>query len=145
MLIINGTLKISIKDPTLMLFFHWQHNTIRKSIRSLILEKILGPMLRGMQPITAEREAELRVEVINKLQAVTQMLDKWNFIAQTSALSAADLACYNEIVQLKFLDFDFNEWPKIKSWIEDIERLQIVQETNGELLAIVEKFAAPQA
>ncbi|CAG9317343.1 unnamed protein product [Blepharisma stoltei] len=126
-------------------FFHWQHNTIRKSIRTLILEKVIGPKLRGMQPITAEREAELRADAINKLRDVTQMLEKWNFIAQTSDLSTADLACYNEIVQLKFLNFDFNEWPRIKSWVEEIERLQIVQETNGELLAVVEKFNTPQA
>ncbi|CAG9328604.1 unnamed protein product [Blepharisma stoltei] len=126
-------------------YFHWQHLNIRRFVRLLVFEKFVGPMWKGLPPITSERETEIRADIAKTLQSINDMLDNGKYIGRTQELSIADIACYNEIAQMKIAAFNYSDWPKVKLWMEEIEKLEAVKTTMVGFKEVVDSLGFPSS
>ena len=55
-------------------------------------------------------------------------------------ISIADISVFNEILQLKYLDYDLTKYPKIMAWYDRINSLEEVQKIIKPILFYIDKY-----
>lgn len=119
-------------------YLHWHHHHIRLGCAMYLQSKYMFPLIYGkafndFEMFTAEARDDA-------FEMISGIFSDGLFVARTQEVSVADLACYFEIVTMKWLGFDLGKFPKISEWMEKIGRIEEVKELDKRLFKMTPIF-----
>ena len=110
-------------------YLNWHHLNVRFGCGGYLYRKFVKPKLTG-RTIPKETEKEVLLNQRKSLLFLENILESHSYVARTEHPSIADLSCYAELVQLRMIQFDFNRYPNISSWMQRIESYEGVKKAH---------------
>lgn len=100
-------------------YLHWHHMSVRRGIHGYLEEFRLIPKATGNPP---NMEVVRFLEHIKNdtLKFIDKKLEKYPYIAGTDHLTIADISCFCEIVQMRFVGENLSPYPNILRWKKTI-------------------------
>lgn len=120
-------------------YLHWHHGNTRNCSFYFFYAFLNMTLLKG-KPNPAKLE-ELRPAVEGAFKYIEGRLEHAKGVAGTAEHSLADLACYNELSYMRMTEWDFSKYPKISSWLQEIDTIGPVQSVNKEVEDLMKTLA----
>lgn len=119
-------------------YLHWHHHHIRLGCSMFLQSKYMFPLIYGKPfPDFEKFTIEARDDAF---EMISNIFNDGLFVARTEKVSIADLACYFEVVTMKWLGFDFGKFPKICEWMKKIAEIEEVKELDRRLFRMTPIF-----
>ncbi|CAG9313795.1 unnamed protein product [Blepharisma stoltei] len=121
-------------------YLHWHHNNVRRGIHGFLEYSRFMPRVMGYQP-SEDVVNFLREIKVKTLEFLDKKLEKNEFVAGTENMSIADISCFCEIVQLRFIGEDLSIYPHIIRWKKSIWALPEIQNSHQTFLKIMKNIS----
>ncbi|KAM3140683.1 Glutathione S-transferase theta-1 [Paramecium bursaria] len=121
-------------------YLDW-HHTGTRNITQFFYDFILGPyfMKRPAQENKEQRLQELEY-YLSFIEKVFLGEGKFQFIQNQPTLSIADLSLINELLGLFGMNYDFNQRPILKKYVEQLLSVPEIRETNKDFFELLGYF-----
>jgi glutathione S-transferase len=131
------------KDPKIRArinaYLHWHHAATREPLITYIRVKVIEPRFFGAPELTEETEAPYKAKLEEWFQVFGWQLMETNYAARTQEASIADIFAYNEMFSVhQFVDLE--RYPKVKTWFDEIGRIEVVKEYSEQVLEVEAKL-----
>lgn len=114
-------------------FWHWHHQALREKKDEYIMPKIVMPLIAGTPLPTPDEEVKMRKTLDDAISHFEWVLSETGYAARTPKATIADIFAYSEIAMIQMLKIQIAEYPKIKTWFDEIGANPIVQEVHEKL------------
>ena len=118
-------------------YLHWHHQGLRAICKKYLFVKHVAPAYLGAPPLSEEKDQEFRLLYEDTLKTLTWVLSETHYVARTNGPTIADVFAYNEILNSLLLGVGLNNYPEIKNWFDEIERVPFVLENCRTLKELI--------
>lgn len=106
-------------------YLHWHHLNVRYGCGFFLFNRYAAPKLYGK----SSEELEIFTNECreNAFEIIEKNLKKTGFVAGTQEVSIADLACYCEVLAMRWANLSFEKWPEMEKWMGKIGEIPEVK------------------
>ena len=109
-------------------FIHWHHQALRERKDEYLVPKVVMPLIAGAAPPSAEDEVKMAKSVDDAMKDFDLLLADTGYAARTAGPTVADIFAYNEVAMLQLLKIDVAQYPRVKTWYDEIGSNEVIQE-----------------
>lgn len=119
-------------------YLHWHDGNTKHCTSYYFQSFVLSKLFK--KGVDKGKIEQLRPLVEAALRYIEGKVQKTGAVAGTQEPSLADLACYNEVCNLRSTDWDFTGLPGVTAWLKEMEGVAAVRAVNEEVNELIKSF-----
>uniref|UniRef100_A0A7S3KCJ2 Glutathione transferase n=2 Tax=Euplotes crassus TaxID=5936 RepID=A0A7S3KCJ2_EUPCR len=115
----------------------WYHSVLRQGAAPVVFKTVFSKFFGMKFP---EDEIKMHHKILKlSLKNIENIFLKDDFLAGPE-ICIADLTFYNEILQLKYVEYDLSKYPKLLAWCDRMAAIPEVQKITKVILSFIKAF-----
>lgn len=122
-------------------YLDWHHTNTRRCAQFIVSQEY--PNVDFVKKLNINTETEKKA-VIYTLKTMEQHFLKNTKFIYGDEMTLADLSACCEIMQLKFINFDFSPYPILTAWLERCMDHKVLQDVHSTLFKVLSTYKKPK-